>query len=447
MKFGLEVSTRDVGTSKVTSVLCLFCKHCGRDDGNDGDDNCCQTRKRKRTTNIKYFLSPWRSDNFSNHLKNHLVVKKAFNRLCSDRFLNTITGITCHLRRQQNLQREMKSVCPTFVCTRWISMGKLLKWLKNKRIRLQEHFAERKPSCTPAREWWLVVLIIQPLVELIEKTFLSIQGFNALVQEQRQELHCLINDISSRCNLKGPLTAAEKLEFVKALEDDPFHGWILQDYCVERKEIFQCIDEVGAFVESEMDELKNSTDANAMSEVDQIASTVANFSLEFVVGVSKIVAERNSVNKASDQLPPICPLDLCSMDTRLFTASLKHQRRRLRQCFNDEGIEQIDQQFRNLRIAVREEKGLATILLKEQASSNLSTFENCWSPLRGRDYDSLRNYCRGIASVMPGTASVESDFSIINWTKDPNPHSLTHFSLEAILHCKQFGRLRKLFEE
>lgn len=376
-----------------------------------------------------------------------LVVKKAFNRLCSDIFLNMITGVTGHLRRQQNLQREMKSVCPTFVCTRWISMGKLLKWLKNKRIRLQEHFAEKKPSCTPTREWWLVVLIIQPLVERIEKTFLSIQGLNALVQEQRQELDCLINDISSRCNLKGPLTAAEKLEFVKVLEDDPSHGWVLQDYCVERKQILQCIDEVGGFVESEMDELKNSTDDNAMCEVDQIVSTVANFSLEIMVGVSKIVAERNSVNKASDQLPPVRPLDLCSMDTRLFTASLQHQRRRLRQCFNDEEIEQIDQQFRNLRIAVREEKGLATILEKEQASSNLSTLENCWSPLRGHDYDALRNYCGGIASVMPGTASVESDFSIINWTKDPNSQSLTDFSLEAILHCKQFGRLRKLFEE
>ena len=204
-------------------------------------------------------------------------------------------------------------------------MGKLLKWFKNKRIRLQEHFAEKKPSCTPTREWWLVVLIIQPLVERIEKTFLSIQGLNALVQEQRQELDCLINDISSRCNLKGPLTAAEKLEFVKVLEDDPSHGWVLQDYCVERKQILQCIDEVGGFVESEMDELKNSTDDNAMCEVDQIVSTVANFSLEIMVGVSKIVAERNSVNKASDQLPPVRPLDLCSMDSRLFTASLQHQ--------------------------------------------------------------------------------------------------------------------------
>ena len=58
VKFGLEVSTRDVGTSKVTSVLCLFCNHCGRDDGDDDDDDDGQTRKRKRTTNIKYFTSP-----------------------------------------------------------------------------------------------------------------------------------------------------------------------------------------------------------------------------------------------------------------------------------------------------------------------------------------------------------------------------------------------------
>jgi hypothetical protein len=66
VKLGLEVSTRDVGTSKVTSVLCLFCKHCGRDDGDDNADG--GIRKRKRTTNKKYFTSPWRSDNFSNHL-------------------------------------------------------------------------------------------------------------------------------------------------------------------------------------------------------------------------------------------------------------------------------------------------------------------------------------------------------------------------------------------
>jgi hypothetical protein len=41
---------RDVGTSKVTSVL-LFCEHCGRDDGDDGADG--GTRKAERNNKYK----------------------------------------------------------------------------------------------------------------------------------------------------------------------------------------------------------------------------------------------------------------------------------------------------------------------------------------------------------------------------------------------------------
>jgi hypothetical protein len=158
---------------------------------------------------------------------------------------------------------------------------------------------------------------------------------------------------------------------------------------------------------------------------------------------SKIVAERNSGSKASDALPPVLTLDLYLMDTRLFTASLQEQHR---QRLSDEKIDRIAQQFRNL-LAVREEKGLKIILGRQQARTDSSTFENCWSPLLGREYDDLRNYRGGIASVMPGTGSVESDFSIVIWTKDSKSQRLTDFSLEAILHCKQLGSLRKLFEE
>ena len=57
---------------------------------------------------------------------------------------------------QQNLIAEMKSTCPLFVNTRWISMGKVLKWLKVKRMRLLQHFEEKKPLCTPSVDWWLI---------------------------------------------------------------------------------------------------------------------------------------------------------------------------------------------------------------------------------------------------------------------------------------------------
>jgi hypothetical protein len=109
--------------------------------------------------------------------------------------------------------------------------------------------------------------------------------------------------------LKGPLTAEEQFEFS-------------QHYAVTRNDLFRCIDEVGEFVQIEMDILQMSQADNDKQEIDRIISTVAKFSLDIV---SKIVPERNSGNKASDALPPVLPLDLYYMNTRLFTASLQEQ--------------------------------------------------------------------------------------------------------------------------
>jgi hypothetical protein len=195
-------------------------------------------------------------------------------------------------------------------------MGKVLSWLRMKRVRLQQHFDE-KPTCSPTREWWLVVLIIQPLVKGIEKTFLSLQENNTLVQEQRQEFAGLIHDISFRCKLKEPLTVEEQFEFSQELvRGESIHGFLLQHYAVTWNDIFRFVDEVREFVQSEMDILQMSQADNDKQEIDRIVSTVASFSLDIVVGVSKIVAERNSGNKASDALPPVLPLDLYYMDAR-----------------------------------------------------------------------------------------------------------------------------------
>ena len=49
-----------------------------------------------------------------------------------------------------------------------------------------------------------------------------------------------------------------------------------------------------------------------------------------------------------------------------------------------------------------------------------------------------------ITSVFPGTSTVESDFLIINYKKDDYWKSLTNFSLEGILHSKQFKELNEI---
>ena len=52
-------------------------------------------------------------------------------------------------------------------------------------------------------------------------------------------------------------------------------------------------------------------------------------------------------------------------------------------------------------------------------------------------YPKLVQFCGGLASVFPGTSTVESDFSVIGWEKDEYRFSLTDISLEGILHAKQ----------
>ena len=105
----------------------------------------------------------------------------------------------------------------------------------------------------------------------------------------------------------------------------------------------------------------------------------------------------------------------------------------------------IDDQFRKLHLAFKEKSGFLQMLQTAQACSTVQSCEQCWSPLRN-EFEDLQRFCGAISSIMPGTSSAESDFSLINWTKDSSSQSLTNFSLESILHCKQYKKLRDLFE-
>ena len=176
----------------------------------------------------------------------------------------------------------------------------------------------------------------------------------------------------------------------------------------------------------EIDKLKANEETRSV--YNSVVHTVAYFSLQVVAGISKVVAERDAQNSATEELPPVLPIDLCSMSSREFTAALQQQKVRLNKKFTEEEIEKIGKQFRDLRLAFREEGGLKQSLDQAQSNSKFTgdSFQKCWKPL-GSKYNELRQYCGGIASVMPGTSSVESDFSIINWTKDVHSKCSTDF--------------------
>ncbi|KAI9915779.1 hypothetical protein PsorP6_008026 [Peronosclerospora sorghi] len=79
-----------------------------------------------------------------------------------------------------------------------------------------------------------------------------------------------------------------------------------------------------------------------------------------------------------------------------------------------------------------------------------TNFEDDWSLTGGRFSVTLQEFCGGLSSVFLGTASVESDFSIVNYVKNDFRSSLADFSLDGILHTKQFrhfiiARLGQIF--
>ncbi len=164
---------------------------------------------------------------------------------------------------------------------------------------------------------------------------------------------------------------------------------------------------------------------------------MASFALIVVDGVSKNVAEQGVVDDGgilvlTDEIPPALPVDLCGMTPRDFSRALQNQKDRLLAKVSEDDIEDIDAQFRRLRIAYQEETGLKATLDALHSQGTLQAFKDSWSPL-GKEHNALKEFCGGIASVISGTSSVlESDFSLINWTRDPHSKSLMDFSLESI---------------
>jgi hypothetical protein len=73
----------------------------------------------------------------------------------------------------------------------------------------------------------------------------------------------------------------------------------------------------------------------------------------------------------------------------------------------------------------------------------MTPFRESWKLLEGR-FEELVDFSGGLATIIPGTATVESDFSVIGWEKDIYRNALTAFSLEGLLHARQFDRLRRL---
>ena len=98
-------------------------------------------------------------------------------------------------------------------------------------------------------------------------------------------------------------------------------------------------------------------------------------------------------------------------------------------------FEIIQQEHRELLRAYRSEEALCDAI---NALTNGFSCNHGWACVGHGRFENLKEFCSGLATFFPGTATVESGFSIVNYKKNEYRTTLTDLTLEGILHSKQY---------
>lgn len=248
-----------------------------------------------------------------------------------------------------------------------------------------------------------------------------------MVSQQADELVQLAVTICAQIGVDGPYS---KEQLVKI---NPYCNSVFGRWVVSNDKIFDFLYDQGSFVREMLEKLDDSVRHTVISEIGE-------FIVNIVDGILQIQTERDFKNQPGDDLPPILSHQLIKLCGREFGDIISTHHDHLIQFWDEELISQIEHQYNKLRLAYQFESSLKAAL---DTCDHDTTFETGWSIVKNR-FDILKDFCGGIAIIFPNTATVEADFSALNWAKDDNRMSLTDISLEDIMQCKQFELLSSL---
>ncbi len=163
------------------------------------------------------------------------------------------------------------------------------------------------------------------------------------------------------------------------------------------------------------------------------------FVLSLIDGIGTIQGFANVPTNVA--LPPVLPHQLVKIRSYEFNAMANEQLQRYITTKTPVDFQIVQEQHRQLCTAYSVEDVLQQQM---QLHNDRMSFEDGWKVVDGR-FKELQEFCGGLATIFPGTSTVESDFSIINYEKNQYRSALSDLSLEGILHCKQFPKLQKLY--
>jgi hypothetical protein len=160
-----------------------------------------------------------------------------------------------------------------------------------------------------------------------------------------------------------------------------------------------------------------------------------------VDGIIAVVAERTENNEAYiDAAPDVLPHQLVRILPRDFCAFLQRHRERLDYTFSNEEIETIGRHHLALYDSYHRQPDLKSSI---DSFDDSAAYRDAWIGLQNM-YPLLERFVGVLATIFPGTSTVESDFLVVKYEKNKNRMSLTDTSLEGILHAMQYRRMHIL---
>jgi len=221
--------------------------------------------------------------------------------------------------------------------------------------------------------------------------------------------------------------------------DAEFGDLNASDY-FQRFDWFVTFESLELFIRNQGSRAEGHFDAFDDSAQRNVLTSIGMFAASIVQGIIDIQAERNSRNEPADkEASPIMPSDLVRVQLVVFFRNVLKSRNvhLIKANWDEDAIYEIEQQHRDLVKAYKYEPPVKTIL---DQHDHKTKFNDTWEDL-GIWFMTLWTFCGGLAMLFPNSTSVESDFSVLKWGKDPYRDNLFDLSLEGVFQSKQFEAL------
>jgi hypothetical protein len=275
----------------------------------------------------------------------------------------------------------------------------------------------------------VVLHAVEAFLEPVDICFKSLQGLTTIVSGQDNFLQSLASSLRALHVMEGP-PPPTSLAARWASGDERYV--LGAELATTTSNVADFIADLGSFATSCHETLKP-------EEAGAVEFGIGKMFLGSVEKIPAIRAEHNSSNGPSSQkLPPVLPHELAELAPRRFNDILMKQSQRL--WCSGQSVNELEREFRSFKAAVHAECALSDTLNTNCATTGFEVARQ----LLGSRFAKLRQFCGGLATVLPGTAAVESDFSVLKWEHDEFRSTLTELSLEGIMQCKQFKKVLAL---